>query len=105
LLTTAFRFHKEELTGEEGNYIHNRAYVEDSTPMEVLNDIGRELLEARASIYAVLAKSPRAAETWQNFERGCMCVFFENPSNHIIHIIYSVWHLSQDRYQLKDLDL
>ena len=70
------RFHKEELAGEEGNYIHNRAYVEDSTPMQVLADIGRELLEARASIFAVLAKSPRAAETWQIFERGCMCVFF-----------------------------
>jgi hypothetical protein len=68
------RFHKEELAGEEGNYIHNRAYVEDSTPMQVLTDIGRELLEARASIFAVLAKSPRAAETWQTFERGCMYV-------------------------------
>jgi hypothetical protein len=44
--------------------------------MQVLTDIGRELLEARASIFAVLAKSPRAAETWQIFERGCMCVFF-----------------------------
>jgi len=69
------RFHKEELAGEEGNYIHNRAYVEGSTPMQVLTDIGRELLEARASIFAVLAKRPRAAATWQTFERGCMYVF------------------------------
>jgi hypothetical protein len=81
-------FHKEELAGEEGNYIHNRAYVENSTPMQVLADIGRELLGARASIFAVLAKSPRAAETWQIFERGCIA-----------------WHLGQDRYKLKDLGL
>ncbi|KAF8220530.1 terpenoid synthase [Tricholoma matsutake] len=81
-------FHKEELAGEKGNYIHNRAYVEDSTSMQVLTDIGRELLEAQASIFAVLTKSPRAAETWWIFERGCIA-----------------WHLGQDRYKLKDLGL
>ena len=72
-----FRFHKEELAGEGGNYIHNRAYVEDNTPMQVLTDIGRELLEVRASIFAILTKSSRAAEVWQIFERGTMCVHIE----------------------------
>jgi hypothetical protein len=51
--------------------------VEDSTPMQVLADIGRELVDVRASIFAVLAKSPRTAETWQIFERGYLCVFLE----------------------------
>jgi hypothetical protein len=43
--------------------------------MQVLTDIGRELLEVRASVFAILTKSPRAAELWQIFERGVMCVF------------------------------
>lgn len=74
--------------------------------MQVLTDIGRELLEARASIFAVLTKSPRAAETWWIFERGCMCVLFPNKirgSN--LLTIFSAWHLGQDRYKLKDLGL
>lgn len=48
------RLHKEELAGEHDNYIHNRTYVEGGTPMQVLTDIGRELLQTRASIFAVL---------------------------------------------------
>jgi hypothetical protein len=78
ILFFLFRFHKEELAGETGNYVHNRAYVEDVTPMQVLSDIGRELLEVRASIFAVLAKSPRALEAWQNYERGYMYVSFSD---------------------------
>jgi hypothetical protein len=81
-------FHKEELAGEQGNYIHNRAYVEGSTPIQVLSDIGRELPDTRASIFAVLGKSRRAAKTWQIFERG-----------------YIGWHLIQERYKLIDLGL
>ncbi|KAF8236723.1 terpenoid synthase [Tricholoma matsutake] len=81
-------FHKEELGGEEANYIHNRAYMEGKTAMQVLGDMGRELLDVRASILAVLAKSPRSIEIWQNWERG-----------------YIAWHLAQDRYKLKDLGL
>jgi len=77
LLITFSRFHKEELAGEETNYIHNRAYVENNTPMQVFADMGCELLELRASILAILAKCPRAAETWQMFERGYMYVFLQ----------------------------
>lgn len=71
---STFRFHKEELGGEEANYIHNRAYMEGKTAMQVLGDMGRELLDVRASILAVLAKSPRSIEIWQNWERGYMFV-------------------------------
>lgn len=68
------RFHKEEFVVGDGNYNHSRAYMEDSTTMLVFTDVARALLDARASIFDVLAKSPRAAEIWQIFERGCMCV-------------------------------
>jgi hypothetical protein len=64
------------MAGEDGNYIHNRAQVEGSTAAQVLIDIARELLEVRASIYAVLSKIPRAAETWHVFEHGYMYGMF-----------------------------
>ena len=76
--------------------------------MQVLTDIGHELLAARASIFAVLAQSPRAMETWQIFERGCVCVFFFGLKfwRQIQHIKFcSAWHLGQERYKLKDLAL
>jgi len=81
-------FHKEELAGETANYIHNRAHVENVTAMQVFADMGHEMLKKRASILTVLAKSPRALEIWQIWERG-----------------YIAWHLAQDRYKLKDLGL
>ncbi|KIM76109.1 hypothetical protein PILCRDRAFT_78099, partial [Piloderma croceum F 1598] len=81
-------FHKEELAGETGNYMHNRAYMEGITAVQVHADMGRELLEKQASIHTILAKSPHALELWQIWERG-----------------YIGWHLAQDRYKLKDLDL
>ncbi|KIM72700.1 hypothetical protein PILCRDRAFT_81671, partial [Piloderma croceum F 1598] len=81
-------FHKEELAGETGNYMHNCAYVEGITGVQVHADMGRELLEKWASIHTILAKSPHALELWQIWECG-----------------YIGWHLAQDRYKLKDLDL
>jgi hypothetical protein len=98
LMTTCLiRFHKEELAGESINYIHNRAFVEGIVPMQVLDDLGRELLEMRASIYAILARCPRAAETWQMFERGFMCVFIGSSITIRSLIIdpftaHGIWH-------------
>jgi hypothetical protein len=75
--TSYGRFHKEELAGETGNYIHNRAYVENITVMQVHAEMGRELLEKRASILTILAQSPRAMEIWQIWERGYMFVILD----------------------------
>ena len=71
------RFHKEELAGETGNYIHNSAYVRNITAVQVHAEMGRELLEKRASILTILAQSPRAMEIWQIWERGYMFVILD----------------------------
>jgi len=83
-------FYKERLAGETVNYIFNRAHVENKAPLQVLSDMRDELVEASNNVVAALTKSgaPGAAEVWKSFERGVIA-----------------WHLGQDRYKLKDLDI
>jgi hypothetical protein len=61
----------------------------------------------RGSVYAILTKSPRAAEIWQTFERGVMYVLLQIYEQLISYatFFYSAWHLEQERYKLKDLGL
>ncbi|KAF9465962.1 isoprenoid synthase domain-containing protein [Collybia nuda] len=81
-------FHKEELVGEKGNYVHNRSYVEDKAPSKVLTEICQEVLVSRKTIYAAFSHVPRAKEIWAAWELG-----------------YIRWHLIQDRYKLATLNL
>lgn len=71
----AFRFHKEELAGEKGNYIHNRSYVEEKTPSKVLTELGQEVLVSRNTIYDSLAHVAGARDIWYSFEHAYMYVF------------------------------
>ena len=76
--------------------------------MQVHADMGRELLEKRASILNILAKSPHAMELWQIWERGYMFVILDISDVHVtydMNFLPSGWHLAQDRYKLKDLSL
>lgn len=68
----AFRFHKEELAGEKGNYIHYRSHVEGKTPSTVLTELGQEVLVSRNTIYDSLAHIPRACDIWYSFEHAYM---------------------------------
>ncbi|RDB26110.1 Trichodiene synthase [Hypsizygus marmoreus] len=81
-------FYKEELAGEQGNYIYNRAHAEGKAPLSVLSDTIEELLEASAMVSVALQRTPEALDAWKNFEAGVIS-----------------WHLEQDRYRLKELDL
>ncbi|KAF8511707.1 isoprenoid synthase domain-containing protein [Gautieria morchelliformis] len=81
-------FHKEELGGETGTYVHNRAYLENKAPLQVLAEMAEELRISRNTIHTALSNSPTALLVWEVFERG-----------------YVAWHIAQDRYRLKDLDL
>ncbi|KAF8523967.1 isoprenoid synthase domain-containing protein [Hysterangium stoloniferum] len=81
-------FHKEELEGDQGNYVHIRARAENLSPLEVLATMAEELRVSRNIIYATLAQSPRVLTAWKAFERG-----------------YVEWHMIQERYKLNDLEL
>jgi hypothetical protein len=67
-----FRFYKEELDGEEGNYIHNRAKTSAQAPARVLLEVANEVRVARDRIVATLDGEPEALAAWKNFEQGYM---------------------------------
>jgi len=81
-------FYKEELSGETNNYIHVRARNEQKTALEVLSEVGKELIISRDIIHASLAHNPRALQAWKATEQG-----------------FTHWHLIQERYKLGDLGL
>ena len=64
------RFHKEEVAGETGNYVHNRAQMENKTPLQVLSEMAEELRISRVSIHKILSHNPNALRVWKAFERG-----------------------------------
>jgi hypothetical protein len=55
--------------------------------MQVFANVGHEMLGKRASILAILAKSPRAMEIWQIWERGYMFVIVEITKEHFIYFL------------------
>ncbi|KAF8523930.1 isoprenoid synthase domain-containing protein [Hysterangium stoloniferum] len=82
------RFHKEELAGEKGNYVHLRANAESLAPLEVLARMAEELRISRDTIHEGLVQNPSALNAWKVYEQG-----------------YVKWHMIQERYKLQDLIL
>ena len=66
------RFYKETLQGETSNYIHIRAQNERKSPIDVLSEIGRELVLSSNAIYMILESKPDALAAWKAVERGYM---------------------------------
>jgi Trichodiene synthase (TRI5) len=105
------RFHKEELAGETANYVHTRAQIENKTALQVLADMRDDLRVSRDTINRVLSPSPDALRKWQVFERGYVWVtpnsaYYEVANASLTDCVQrSGWHLAQDRYKLKDLDI
>ncbi|KAK7014300.1 isoprenoid synthase domain-containing protein [Favolaschia claudopus] len=87
LTNDVLSFYKEELAGETANYIHNRAGVTGKAPTYVLAEVAEEALAARDRVTMTLrACGSQGLEAWTTFVHG-----------------YLAFHLTQDRYKLKDL--
>ncbi|KIJ55725.1 hypothetical protein M422DRAFT_151602, partial [Sphaerobolus stellatus SS14] len=86
LVNDLLSFYKEELQGETRNYVHTRSQNENKSPVKVLLEIKGEVVVSRNTIYAALAHNSDALATWKAFEQG-----------------YVHWHLTQDRYKLREL--
>lgn len=104
------RFHKEALAGEPGNYISNRAYVEGTSALQVLEAVVEELFDAKETILAALGCTgvEGAVEVWETFEAGYMYVVPLLPAHWLLTSSprwHSIWHLEQDRYKLANLGL
>ncbi|KAF8523921.1 isoprenoid synthase domain-containing protein [Hysterangium stoloniferum] len=111
LVNDLLSFHKEELAGEKGNYVHIRANMENLTPLEVLANMAEELLISRDTIHAALAQDPGALAIWKLSEQGYVLVHIivlelDNVAQtDFLSLFPSEWHLKLDRYRLSDLDL
>ncbi|KIY46191.1 terpenoid synthase, partial [Fistulina hepatica ATCC 64428] len=81
-----FSFYKEELKGEEGNFVHMRARAEGKPPMQVAAELSEELLVARSTIHAALRPHPEAFKAWIDREKG-----------------YIAWHMFLPRYKLQEI--
>lgn len=77
-------FHKEELAGETGNYVHLRAAVVHRKPIEVVGNLVEEALRATESIESTLDGA--ALDAWRTFKEG-----------------YVTFHISQERYRLSEI--
>jgi len=78
-------FYKEYLAGDKINYIYNRANVEERDPIDILQKVKDEVLEASQNVSTALkALAPESLPVWQIFEAGVIA-----------------WHLQQERYKLK----
>ncbi|KAL6299515.1 Trichodiene synthase [Sparassis latifolia] len=62
-------FYKEELAGETGNYIGDRAAIERRTSMEILQEIVDETVATAERIWHILGEGD-ARESWESFARG-----------------------------------
>ncbi|KAH9944602.1 isoprenoid synthase domain-containing protein [Amylocystis lapponica] len=78
-------FYKEELAGETGNYVHDRATVSNKTAHETLREVIDETVAAMCRIRDVLGDG-EARDAWESFARG-----------------YIAFHASSPRYRLQEI--
>ncbi|KAH9923689.1 Trichodiene synthase-domain-containing protein, partial [Fomitopsis serialis] len=78
-------FYKEELAGEEDNYIHERALATGSSASDALQGVIDDTITAVKRVRSVLGNG-EARAAWENFAAGYISVHTHNP-----------------RYRLKDI--
>ena len=78
-------FYKEELEGETGNYIHDRANVTQTSPRDTLLALIDDTVGAHERIRATLGPGP-ARDAWDAFAQG-----------------YISFHVGSPRYRLRDI--
>ncbi|KAJ6569352.1 isoprenoid synthase domain-containing protein [Mycena capillaripes] len=79
-------FYKEELAGENTNYVHVRSKTTLKHPKRVLVEMVQECADLHNRITATLEKQPEALAAWEAFENG-----------------FIAFHLSMGRYKLSEL--
>ena len=79
-------FYKEELAGEDDNYVHMRAGLSGNGTIATLEEICEETLTEISNITATLSHDPEAAEVFDCYIRD-----------------YLRFHFSTTRYKLEEL--
>ncbi|KIK54861.1 hypothetical protein GYMLUDRAFT_176572 [Collybiopsis luxurians FD-317 M1] len=81
-----FSFYKEDLAGEEMNYIGIRAKITGEAPLRVVSDLVDEVTRCHDNILAMLSNHPHAVRRWKDYVQG-----------------YVGFHLHVTRYRLSEL--
>lgn len=80
-----FSFYKEELAGETGNYIGDRATVCGKSTSETLHELVGETVDIVERIRSILGEG-EARNAWENFAKG-----------------YVTFHVYSPRYRLHEV--
>lgn len=62
-------FYKEELAGENNNYVHLRAAAEEIAPVEVLHRLTEEVLDTARRIDRIVCRDEELAELWEGYRQ------------------------------------
>ncbi|CCL98541.1 uncharacterized protein FIBRA_00540 [Fibroporia radiculosa] len=90
-------FYKEELAGETGTYIHERAAICGKSAAETLNDVIDDTLVAIARARATLGEGP-ARDAFENFAAGYIRVHTGNPRYRLKDILGGEYMMSISNY-------
>ncbi|KAI0714047.1 terpenoid synthase [Cerioporus squamosus] len=60
-------FYKEELAGETSNYVHLRAAAEQLSPLEVLRQLTREVVDTAKRITSIIGGDRELADLWERY--------------------------------------
>ncbi|KAF5345287.1 hypothetical protein D9758_008417 [Tetrapyrgos nigripes] len=81
-------FYKEDLTGDDMNYVGFSARLSGKTSLQVVSELIEEVVQSHRRIVDILADQPETLKWWLTFEQG-----------------YIAWHLSSCRYKLSEIGL
>ena len=84
-ISHSLSFYKEELAGENNNFVHDRATVTKKNISSVLSDMLDELVASVHRARSIL-RSQKAKDTWEEFIEG-----------------YVAFHFLTSRYKLEEL--
>ena len=90
-------FYKEELEGETGNYVQDRASVTRKTSLDALHDLIEDTLAGVERARAVLREG-KARDCWESFVAGYISYHINNPRYRLADILETTWHDSDRRY-------
>ncbi|KAH9944603.1 isoprenoid synthase domain-containing protein [Amylocystis lapponica] len=79
-------FYKEELAGETGNYIGDRASLSGKMPLEILQEVIDDTVAAVERIREILGEGP-ARDAWEGFAAGYISVHTMSPRYRLQEII------------------
>ncbi|GBE82198.1 predicted protein [Sparassis crispa] len=81
-------FYKEELAGETGNYIGDRALIEGKSSLEILREVIGETAAAAERVRHILGEG-EARDAWESFARGYIGVHTCSPRYRLQEVIGS----------------